>query len=139
MAKVKAPKKSPSIYRRFTDKFRKFDKKRSKLLKKLKLQLVVSIYVITIFLILYFSFDLLQNFQRQKEINFQREKIESQIKLWQDISNKFMNYKEAYFKLATLEYELGDADKAKFYLDKALYIDPNFEKARELQNILKNY
>lgn len=131
----KQKKKSPRNYRSFTEAF----KKRSKLIQKIKFQSIVFLYIATIALILFMTFDLLKNFQRQKEINFQREKIESQVKLWQDIADKFQGYKEAYYQLASLEYQLGNIDKAKIYINKALYLDPNFEKSRELLKILNNY
>jgi len=131
--------KFPNIYRFFTDRFKNFRKRNSKVLKKLRFQGIVTLYAVTIALILFLSLDLLVALQKQKEINFERAKIQSEIKLWEEISQKFQGYKEAYFQLAALEYKLGDFDKAKYYVDKALYLDPNFEKARNLQNILKGY
>lgn len=85
------------------------------------------------------SFDVFDNFQKQKEIAFQKEKIQSEIKVWQDLVSKFKDYKEGYYKLSVLEYEIGNIDKAKFYLNQALNIDPNFEKAKDLKRILDTY
>lgn len=131
--------KFPNIYRTFTENFIKFKKKNSKFLKKLKLQSVVTLYILTIALILILSLDLLNSLQKQKEINFERAKIESEIKVWEAIADKYQGYKEAYFQLAVLNYKLGNFEKAKYYIDKTLYIDPNFTKAKDLQNTLKNY
>ncbi len=108
-------------------------------MKKLKLEALVFLYVVTIFSILILCFNLLTNLQKQKEINFQREKIQSEIKLWQDVADKFKNYKEAYYQLAVLEYKLGEIEKSKFYIEKSLYLDPSFDKARELKKILNTY
>ncbi|HKC14807.1 MAG TPA: tetratricopeptide repeat protein [Patescibacteria group bacterium] len=135
----KPAKQSPRNYRSITEGFGKFKKKQSKLLQKLKIESLVFLYVLTVILILIFSFDLFQNFQKQKEIGFQGEKIQSEIRLWQDIADKFKGYKEAYYKLALLEYQLGELDKAKYYVDKSLFLDPNFGKAIELKKILYNY
>lgn len=141
--------KFPKIYRSFTDplrqsfsearRFTKFRKKNLKLLKQLKLQSVVSLYILTVALILLLSIDILGSLQKQKEENFERAKIEGQIKLWEGIAEQYKGYKEAYFQLALLEYEIKDFPKAKDYVNKALYLDPNFEKARDLQNTLRNY
>lgn len=147
----KQKKQSPRNYRIITDlpamlahvlqagRFKKVSKKSPKLLERLKIEALVFLYVVTIFSILILAFNLFTNLQRQKEINFQREKIQSEIKLWQDVADKFKNYKEAYYQLAVLEYELGEIEKAKFYISKSLYLDPNFDKAKELKKILNTY
>lgn len=137
--KNKPAKKSPRNYRTITERFKKSIKKNPDFLNKLKTEGLIILYVLTIFAILFFSFDLFANIQKQREITFQKEKIQSEIKLWENVTSKFKDYKEAYYKLAVLNYELGDIDKAKYYLSKSLYIDPNFEKARELKKILDTY
>lgn len=137
--KKKPAKKSPSFYRNIPERFSIFTKKNKRVLSSLKFEILVFLYAVMILFIILLVFDLFSNMQRQKKVNFQREKIESEIKLWQDIASKFKNYKEAYYQLAVLEYELGDKEKAKYYLDKSLYIDPNFDKARSFQNILYSY
>lgn len=143
MAKIKTTKskqkQSPRNYRIITERFKKLGKQNAKLLERLKIEALVFIYVVTIFFILILAFNLFINIQKQNEINFQREKIQSEIRLWQDIADKFKNYKEAYYQLAVLEYELGDIEKAKFYISKSLYLDPNFDKAIELKRILNTY
>lgn len=131
--------KSPKNYRTITEKLKVFGKKNSKLVFKLKTEGLVILYVITIFSILFLSFDLFANIQKTREITFQKEKIQAEISLWENVASKFKNSREAYYKLAVLNYELGDIDKAKFYLSKSLYIDPNFDKARDLKKILDTY
>ena len=46
------------------------------------------------------------------------------------------DYRDGYLQLAILEYKLRDYSKAQLYLGKALEIDPNFEKAKELGKAL---
>lgn len=132
----------PNIYRTITEPFRLFKKskkKNSKIFKKLKFQGLVTFYIVTSALILLLSFDLLFSLQKQKEINFEKTKIESEIKLWEAISAKYQGYKEAYYQLALLNYRIGETDKSRNYIERALYLDPNFEKARDLQKTLKGY
>lgn len=134
--------KFPKIYRIITEPFhlfKKSKKKKSEIFKKLKFQSLVTFYIVTSALILLLSFDLLISLQKQKEINFERTKIKSEIKLWEAISAKYQGYKEAYYQLALLNYRIGETDKAKFYVNKALYLDPNFEKARDLQKTIRGY
>lgn len=137
MAKVKL--QFPKNYRSFTEDLEKFGKRNSKTISKLKLELYVIAYFVVIFGILIFSLDLLASFQKRKEINLQKEKIKNEIRVLEDVTSKLNNYREAYYKLAVLEFEIGEIDKAKFYLNKSLFIDPNFEKAREFQKVLNNY
>ncbi len=134
-----APMKFPNIYRSFTESFKKFKKKNQKVFKIFKFQSIVTVYILTIGLVLILSLHLLISLQKQKEINFERTKIESEIKLWEKISQKFPEYKDAYFQLAVLNYKLGNIEPAKYYVEKALFIDPNFEKAKNLQKILRGY
>lgn len=132
-------KQSPRNYRIITERFKKFKRNNTKLLERLRIEVLVFVYVVTIFSILILGFNLLTNLQNQNQISFQKEKIQSEIRLWQDIADKFKNYKEAYYELAVLEYQLGDIEKSKYYLDKSLFLDPNFDKARELKKILDTY
>jgi len=74
----------------------------------------------------------------QQKTEKERKVIISKIQYWQGIVDKYKDYRDAYFQLAILEYRLRDFNKSKFYLDKSLAIDPNFEKGRELEKVLSN-
>ncbi|HZQ30070.1 MAG TPA: hypothetical protein VFA93_03255, partial [Patescibacteria group bacterium] len=123
MAKVKATRKSPRIYRRITDLFKK-----SKVIEKLKFQGSVFLLGFLVMTAIILIIDLLFVFQKQKEADFERVKLGSEIKLWENIVQKYPS-KDTYFKLAQLEYRVGDIQKSNYYTDKALYLDPNFTQA----------
>jgi tetratricopeptide (TPR) repeat protein len=128
MAKVNFFKaKFPKIYRFFTDKSFK---------KTLRAQFLIIIVTLVVASIVILGADLLNNLQKQKELDFQRKVLTSELKTWESIAQKFPKFKDAYFELAVLAYRLGDLEKAKEYVNKALYLDPNFEKARDLQKLL---
>lgn len=80
--------------------------------------------------------DLNKNLLEKQRINQEKEKILSEIKFWQDISQKYKGYRDAYFKLSLLEYQLGNIDKSRTYLKTTFTLDPNFEKGRELEKLL---
>lgn len=67
----------------------------------------------------------------------QRENLSSQERLWEDISQKFPGYRDAYFQIAEINYQLGDREKAKEYAVKALAVDPNFLPARSLLKLIE--
>lgn len=117
----------PKIYRFFTD----LPFKRA-----LRTQFLVIAFSTLLVLILTLGFDLLYNLQKQKEQSFQRNILTSELKAWESIAQKFPNFKDAYFELAVLSYRLGYFRKAREYIKKALFLDPNFERAKELQKKL---
>lgn len=58
------------------------------------------------------------------------------IAAWEKIVKEKPNYRDGWLQLAILHYKLYENDKAKESLQKALYIDPNYEPAEELEKIL---
>jgi tetratricopeptide (TPR) repeat protein len=71
----------------------------------------------------------LQQVELAKE---QRMKLTKELSYWQDIARQYSDYRDAYFKIANLQYQLGEVSQAKKSLEKVLALDPNFEKARIL-------
>ncbi len=130
----KQAKKSPRIYRLFTDPV-KFFKKQNKIFKKLKFQGSIFLLGFLVTTLLLLAVDVLFVFQKQKEIDFEKAKLNSEIRLWENIVQKYPS-KDTYFRLAKLEYRVGDLDKSKYYTDKALYMDPNFGQAQEFKKTL---
>ena len=73
--------------------------------------------------------------QNLKELDkLQKEKIGlvSELSYWQQIVSQYEGYRDAYFRIASLEYQLGQIDEAKKSVEKVLSLDPNFENARVL-------
>ncbi len=95
--------------------------------------MVLFLTVITAGLSLY------SHLQQKKDLDNRKSVIVSQIQVWQEIVGKYKDYRDGYLTLAILEYRLGDNDQARLYLKQALSIDPNFEKARDLEKILRFY
>ena len=63
--------------------------------------------------------------------------IQHEISFWEKIIKEKPDYRDAYFQLAILSYQLGKIKKAQTYLQKTLDLDPNFEPARKLEKMLK--
>jgi tetratricopeptide (TPR) repeat protein len=55
---------------------------------------------------------------------------------WQEVAEKQKNSPDAYYQAAIYATELRDNQAAVGYLDKALELDPGFEKASELEKQL---
>ena len=122
----------PNIFRFITE--QKYFKK----IKKHQWRLITAGFVSAIILgaIVIVGADSYKNYQENKRLSEKRENIETQIKFWQSINQKYPGYRDSYFELALLEYQLKDFDKSREYLKEALKLDPNFKEGRKLENIL---
>lgn len=70
-----------------------------------------------------------KNLTTLKSIEGERSKTQREIIYWEEIVATHPSYRDAYFKLALLEYQLGDREKTSIYLKKTLEIDPNYTPA----------
>jgi len=63
--------------------------------------------------------------------------LQTQIILWEKISDSYPNYRDANLKLAYLNWRIYHLFDAKKFLDKALTLDPNNEEAKQLQYLIE--
>ncbi len=137
MSKVKIKKlkkpQFPRIYRRITE-----NKDFPHVLKILKKMTIVFIFAVIFVFILFTAVDLQRNFVKNQQIQAQRQKLIHEINIWKSFSDKYKNYKEVYFQIAVREFQLGNFKSANQYLQKTLFIDPNYEEALKLQRELSN-
>jgi hypothetical protein len=47
---------------------------------------------------------------------------------------EYKGYRDGYYQLAAVEYQLGNTQIAKSYIVKALHIDPTFPQGKILLN-----
>lgn len=97
-------------------------------LKILVFSLITTFLLVSIFLR---SYELLEGEKVLRAASIQRQALESQRIYWLKVIRDYPGYRDAYFKLAVLSYQLGDKKQAKTYLDSTLSIDPNFKEAQE--------
>ena len=75
-------------------------------------------------------------FSKRKQVEIDRQKILLEIEFWNKIIQDYKGFKDAYYRIALLRYQLGNKQAAKLYIEKALSIDPFFEDARRLKKLL---
>lgn len=63
--------------------------------------------------------------------------IRDEIAFWEKIIAEKPDYRDAYLQLSILNYQIYENEKAKIYLKKVLDLDPNFESARKLEEVLR--
>lgn len=140
----------PNIYRTITESHiaKRVNKAWNRLpnqsnLKK-SLKVLIFIFFTVFFVIIVFSVVIsTKNIYYQlvdlNNLLVKRQNVQSQINFWNSVSQKYPGYKDAYFRMAVLEYQLGDFNSSKLYNNKALLLDPNFKDAKKLENLLSNY
>lgn len=82
--------------------------------------------------------DLYQNLAQQKQLASQTSQLQSKLNFWQKEVKNHPDYRDGYFSLALISYQLKDFDSSRLNLEKALNIDPNFEKGRQLEELLSS-
>lgn len=141
--------KFPNISRIITENkiFKKLFKLQFRLLKKSKHKRIILYFltvsaIITIFLLFIINFilgaKLYKYIKTYSVLTVQRQEINRKINFWQSFTQKYDSYKDAYFQIALLEYQLGNFEKAKEYNKQALLLDPGFEDAKNLEVLLEN-
>ncbi len=124
-AKPKESKKFPRNYRNIPEKL-----------------LSHSFFISAIFLILitlfFLSLDFYSNYKENRRLKEEKTRVLNEISFWKEQLKIYPNYRDGYFKLSLLEFQLNNFNEVNRNLEKALILDPNFEKGRELQQILNS-
>jgi len=103
-----------------------------------KLTFITSVLFVSLLIILVITgmLSFYQNIQVFQTQSLKRQEVTQSIKLWQSIADKYPGYKDAYFKIASMEYQIGDYMNAKLNVDRALSLDPNFQDAKTLERLI---
>ena len=96
--------------------------------------ILFSAFILSAILIV--SLDLFLNFKINREKQVEFDAVKNEINFWQDQVSKNQNFRDGYFKLALLEYRLGNLVNARNYLNKTMSFDPNFKEGITLKKIL---
>lgn len=78
------------------------------------------------------GYEITQAFLLLRKASAQESYIREERTYWEDVVKRHPGYRDAYFKLAILSFQLGEREKAKEYLQEVFLIDPNFEEGRKL-------
>lgn len=111
--------------------------KRMKLDKVAALGVIVLVSLVIIVLIGIVGADISMKTNRKYQAEGEYQKLMSQLQYWESVVGKHKDYKDGYFQLAILAYQLKQFDKARWYVQKTLDLDPNSKSAQEFANILE--
>lgn len=113
--------------------FRFIPEKTAVLYKIISIAKIIILCLISVYL-LYATLKqgqlLLNNREYYKKITLQRQNLEKELAYWEKIAEKYNNYPDAYLKIASLEYNLGNTQASKAYIEKALSMNPDIETGK---------
>jgi tetratricopeptide (TPR) repeat protein len=79
-----------------------------------------------------------KNLEERQEISEERTKVIKELNFWNKEVIEKPEFRDGYFSLSLIYYQLGDLENLLINLEKAMEIDPNFEKGKELKGILED-
>lgn len=97
---------------------------------------IVLLNLIVIIALYFISNDLLRVLGTRKEYQENRQKLFSQIDVWDDTLVKYPGYRDGYFHNAILSYQLGNTANSQTYLDRTMQLDPEFAYGIVLKALL---
>ena len=62
----------------------------------------------------------------------QRVQLQQEVQAWQQVANKYKGYRDVYYRIASIQYKLGNVASAQSYVKKALQLDPNYPEGQVL-------
>ena len=79
-----------------------------------------------------------RDLQMKKITDAKQQVLLQKMQYWQRVVSTHSDYRDGYFSLAVVAYQLGNTQQAVNYAEKALLLDPNFDDARKLERLLVN-
>ena len=98
----------------------------------IKILLVSSFSVFLLALIFLQGIAFWNNIKSQQSLMNERTKLQNEVTYWEGIADKYKGYRDVYYRIASLQYKLGNVTVAQEYIKKALELDPNFPEGQVL-------
>lgn len=114
----------PKIYRFITEKV-----VTSEVFSTIKVIVLASLTGVLVLGIIYQGYMLYSNIERVNTSYAMRGELLREVSYWKQLVVQYPGYRDAYFRIASLEYALGDTHEARTFVEKTLQLDPNFEAA----------
>lgn len=100
--------------------------------RNIKIALVSSFSLFLIALIFLQGVAVWYNFNQTEMLAQERSQLQNEVAYWKGVANKYQGYRDVYYRIAALQYKLGNVDESQKYIKKALDLDPNFPEGRVL-------
>lgn len=96
--------------------------------------IVISVFLALLLLVLGVVY--MNTLRDLRDLQQKRAGVQKELVFWKKVVEKHADYRDGFIQVSLLQYQLGDLENAKISLNKALKLDPNSEKGRELEKIL---
>jgi tetratricopeptide (TPR) repeat protein len=107
----------------------KFSERQS---REIKVFLVSLASIFLLALIFLQGVTLWYNLTEQQTLVQQRAQLQNEALYWEGIANKYQGYRDVYYRIAAIQYKLGNYSESQKYVKKALELDPNFPQGHVL-------
>ena len=100
--------------------------------RTIKIILISAVSLFLLALIFLQSMVLWYNIRQQESFSQQRAQAQKEVSYWEGVANKYQGYRDVYYRVAALQYKLGNIAESQKFIKKALDLDPNFPEGRVL-------
>ncbi len=107
----------------------KFSDKQS---RNIKIGLVSVSSLFLLLLIFLQAVTLWYNIHEQQALIQERAQLQNEAAYWEQIAKKYQGYRDVYYRIASIQYKLGNYNESQKYIKKALELDPNFPQGHVL-------
>jgi tetratricopeptide (TPR) repeat protein len=107
----------------------KFTERQSRNIKVVLVS-VASLFLLA--LIFLQSITLWYNIREQQNLVLEREQLQNEAAYWEQVATKYQGYRDVYYRIASIQYRLGNYNESQKYVKKALELDPNFPQGHVL-------
>lgn len=107
----------------------KFSEKQS---REIKVAIVSITSLFLLVLIFLQGVTLWYNIREQQTLKEEKSQLQDEVTYWEGIANKYQGYRDVYYRIAAIEYKLGNYNESQKYIKKALELDPNFPQGHVL-------
>ncbi|HWY79920.1 MAG TPA: tetratricopeptide repeat protein [Candidatus Sulfotelmatobacter sp.] len=97
---------------------------------KITLVSILSLFLLTFIVVQVIV--IWDNVRQQEVLKQQRIQLENEVIYWKGIATKYQGYRDVYYRIAALQYKLGNVAESQKYVKRALDLDPNFPEGHVL-------
>ncbi|HVA96128.1 MAG TPA: tetratricopeptide repeat protein [Candidatus Acidoferrales bacterium] len=98
----------------------------------IKVLLVSAVSIFLLSLIFLEGITIWANLRQQEILSQQRVQLQHEVTYWEGVASKYQGYRDVYYRIAALQYKLGNIGESQKYIKKALELDPNFPEGHVL-------
>jgi tetratricopeptide (TPR) repeat protein len=96
---------------------------------------VVIVSVFSLFLLAFIalqSITIRDNFLLRESFSQEHAQLQNEVTYWKDLADKYKGDRDIDYRIAALQYKLGNISESQKYVKQALELDPNFPEGRVL-------